>query len=380
MKLAIKNLLLNTESIILQNNDFDEKNSISYKSGSFNNIFEVDMSVQLIVRIPKTILMKCEFENISKTLHFLQMQSFSFKIPHLISYDSSFQNILKHQYWIQTKIEGISLQIQNVSTVKSRLQLTNNIAICLTELFKIPFTCCGGSLIDNNNTSDDIGQPLFLNGSYVCSFKNSRYKCATNLYTFLQKRFLSIQQSTGNNDLIYKYFWKLALKLLSNINFLHSFSTNCLSHNDFFPRNIIVDLNNHSQIKGIIDWDYAQILPCELAWSFIPCWLWNHILPIKGYYSNDKYMESDLKMLQDSFLTQMNISIQYFSDTVDKMTSSGLFVLGNIALYGNEIKSVYKNDYFEHGIALLKQHGIFIECINEITLKKPKKQNLNKTS
>ncbi len=285
-------------------------------AGSYNIVEFYDNH---IVRKPISRLNSCEFENITIMLDYLEQCAFSFQTPIVLQYKCND----KEQFWIQSRIPGISvLHIIDGLNDNERVELAKDLAHCVLEIFNSSFSHCGVLVptSDDKNTFS-IGRPLYFGQSYCYSIFDalSSTNTPTDLLSFLTSRFSILFKTSGGNK-HYQKFIEAANQKCDAVHFYHE-PQNCILHKDLLERNILVHLENHTKISGIVDWDDSEIVPSEIAYTYIA----------------DLHELWQPQIAHDAFLETMETQIPFFNDTVTKMKTSGLMTLAYFAIFNEKI-------------------------------------------
>jgi len=369
--------------------------------GAYNSIVRVDIanSTGLVIRMPKEPLDPIQFTNLSSLSLFLSTKLK--KVPLLIAADHTTDNALGRQYWLQIRLPGQSLSHAFPTFNQAqRCFLAGEVASYLANIYRIRKRCCGRLVAAAPFVRRErgcIGRPQFVRweeplmrtlgpGAYKYSKYDQEYKAPTNLHEYLQTRFEEMAKTRG--DLLYVNMWKLALIYLPKEK---SSKLNCLTHTDFYKRNILIEerglvlrlcalftkssLDGMPYISGVVDWDDCEVLPTELAYTQVPGWLWDEPetdsrQDVLGYDIDEPITDPNRSEIRDTFLANMEKELPGYLQTVRQIRTGqpALILLGIIARLGDDKAGMRCRRALTCVNDLLREHGLYEEIF---TVKPP---------
>jgi len=180
-----------------------------------------------------------------------------------------FEGDEKNNYILLTQIPGVDffMEIQNLNNQENKL-LGSEIASFLDDLHQ------------NKGTVYDIGHYIPIIKGFNGTWEEGHVK----YWDYLQNKINNIDLSLHSTKVIKEAF----LYLQKNQDALHYQMGPVLLHNDFHPKNIIL---NNRQFSGVIDWECSQYGEADFDLCHLFHWC---IFPISEEYSFRPVLETIL--------------------------------------------------------------------------------------
>lgn len=143
--------------------------------------------------------------------------------------------------------------------------------------------------------------------------------------------------------------WTLAADIIPHMYTLFPLPENAcrpaLSHPDFHSSNILVSHDNPAHINGVVDWEFASILPLWAVYT-VP-----HQIEDSGdKYECDPSWRAEKKQLREVFAQAVAHTCPDAVDVIDKQSVYGLRMLVKVATSGVALYNLFK----EAGVKLMK--------------------------
>jgi hypothetical protein len=244
----------------------------------------------LVIRIPRSPNAWVEHE--IGVINFLNHNSI-IPVPSIKLFDTTADNKLGERYTIQPRIRGISIidtddsdrMLYERLNAQQRISLARDIGKALKEMGKLRYNRPG-------TLDPDTHVPIHAPGlgllQFQCPNRNA-FRPASNeekvksktedVFNFLMKQCTRQRNYDISCNRIEINPWPQLESILSKMNnYMGLFSDNSyyLTHMDFEPRNLLVDIVDESTAKltAIMDWDEAIFAPAFLNCK-PPSWLWD---------------------------------------------------------------------------------------------------------
>lgn len=228
------------------------------------------------------------------TMRYLQMHT---EIPcptiHDWACEADETNTVGAGYILMDKVEGQALNWQSL-TPPQREKVMQQLADVLLELEKHPFNAMGSIITpildDTRSDSFQVGgmarTATFRGGTPLGPFNTSLQATQEMLRCYLER--IASGEVGGSYPVDVYLTHRFCLDALSSIWTVDQDKEESffLMHPDDKGDHILVD--KHNGIVGIVDWEWAQTVPKQLAFSS-PCMMW----PVSTFYEGSNSLSAD---------------------------------------------------------------------------------------
>lgn len=228
-------------------------------------------------------------ESMVVTMRFLDERS-SIPVPKVYAYDASCDNPLGRPYVLMSMIQGVNFSDVRDAACKSNPDAVHRIvrqwAACMVELATFQFDSIGSL-----HSSEGKHQVKTLISPYTLSLDRKHFKTVhCGPFHSVPDYLLSISSIKRLLDNPHRpsFGGHLRMSLVESLMtyFIDARYANgpfVLSHVDFSAQNILVDIEAGT-ITGILDWDWAAVLPLQS--HFTHCDMFNIEFMPEGEYAN----------------------------------------------------------------------------------------------
>jgi hypothetical protein len=243
------------------------------RGGGYNRVLGATLldGTACVVRIPRL----SENQDVPEVADHAAILSYVAKylpVPPVLKYDISYNNPIRSAYMIQGLMPGVPLEdIYGGMSATEKAQIVKEVVGVMKKMDDITFSGIG--LL---KASADSGIRL---APWKPDKDDAAYTPPTTIPSFLFQRFkshsaecLRLDPTPGQDNIFTRGLAPLVEQVARNRNLDTHIR---LYHNDFEPRNILVDRNPDGTfvVTAVLDFDRACAAPAEVA-QVVPHWLW----------------------------------------------------------------------------------------------------------
>ncbi|KAI0006653.1 kinase-like domain-containing protein [Xylariaceae sp. FL0662B] len=262
--------------------------------GGSNKVIAISTSLEgekseFVLRLP---MEPEELPNQISCLKYLEKTT-NLPIPRVVVYDITYENALQYPFMITNRIPGIPLSkaLEDGITHEQRLAIAKDLGRLCGEILSIKSNRAGVICAAHNtsltskvfakmqplgvhSSDDNVDYVIPLDDNPACPLMACEapdIPCEDIMLDAAEHC-----MNRDNRDEFLSNRWLRTGGIYMGMSRMGLFSDNdiCLIHTDFYPRNIMVDINGTTPtVTGILDWDDTSFVPRSLA-NQPPTWLW----------------------------------------------------------------------------------------------------------